>query len=63
MSKQDILKYKQGLMNRHAEIFGDVPFERECEWTVVDNISGDYFKGNFETNKDSYMGKYTKICR
>lgn len=61
MSKQDILKYKQGLMNRHAEIFGDVPFERECEWTVVDNISGDYFKGNFETNKDSYMGKYTKI--
>lgn len=61
MSKQDILKYKQGLMNRHAEIFRDVPFERECEWTVVDNISGDYFKGNFETNKDSYMGKYTKI--
>ena len=60
MSKTDILKYKQSLEKKHAEIFKKVPFERECEWTVVDNISGDYFKEK-QITKDTYIGKYTKI--
>lgn len=60
MSKEDILKYKQSLQNKHNEIFSNVPFERECEWTVIDNISGDYFKDN-QTTKDTYVGKYTRI--
>ena len=39
MSKQDILKYKQGLMNRHAEIFRDVPLEfslEDCKYGGID---------------------------
>lgn len=59
-SKDDILKYKQSLQNKHNEIFDDVPFKRECEWTVIDNISGDYFK-NKQITKGTYIGKYTKI--
>lgn len=61
MSKQDILKYKQGQENKHNEIFKTVPFERECEWTVLDNLSGDYYQHGLDTKQDSYMGKYTKI--
>ena len=60
MSKEDILKYKQSLQNKHNEIFSNVPFERECEWTVIDNISGDYFRDN-QITKDTYVGKYTRI--
>lgn len=60
MSKDDILKYKQSLQNKHNEIFNDVPFKRECEWTVIDNISGDYFKDK-QITKGTYIGKYTKI--
>lgn len=60
MTKEDILKYKQSLQNKHNEIFRDVPFERECEWTVLDNISGDYFKDK-QIPKDTYIGKYTRI--
>lgn len=59
-SKDDILKYKQSLQNKHNEIFYDVPFKRECEWTVIDNISGDYFKDK-QMTKEAYIGKYTKI--
>lgn len=59
-SKDDILKYKQSLQNKHNEIFDDVPFKRECEWTVIDNISGDYFKDK-QITKEAYIGKYTKI--
>ena len=61
MSKQDILKYKQGLENKHNEIFGQVPFERKCEWTVLDNLSGEYYQHGMDTKQDSYIGKYTKI--
>lgn len=61
MSKQDILKYKQGLENKHDEIFGQVPFERKCEWTVLDNISGEYYQRGMDTKQESYIGKYTKI--
>lgn len=60
MSKDNILKYKQSLQNKHNEIFSDVPFKRECEWTVIDNISGDYFKDK-QITKGTYIGKYTKI--
>lgn len=57
MTNDYILKYKQYLQNKHNEIFKDVPFERECEWTVLDNISGDYFK-----DKGTYViGKYLRI--
>lgn len=59
-SKDDILKYKQLLQNKHNEIFDDVPFKRECEWTVIDNISGDYFKDK-QITKEAYIGKYTRI--
>lgn len=59
-SKDDILKYKQLLQNKHNEIFNDVPFKRECEWTVIDNISGDYFKDK-QITKETYIGKYTRI--
>lgn len=59
-SKDDILKYKQSLQNKHNEIFDDVPFKRECEWTVIDNISGDYFKDK-QITKEAYIGKYTRI--
>lgn len=59
-SKDDILKYKQSLQNKHNEIFNDVPFKRECEWTVIDNISGDYFKDK-QITKEAYIGKYTRI--
>ena len=59
-SKDDILKYKQSLLNKHNEIFDDVPFKRECEWTVIDNISGDYFKDK-QITKEAYIGKYTRI--
>ena len=59
-SKDDILKYKQSLHNKHNEIFDDVPFKRECEWTVIDNISGDYFKDK-QITKEAYIGKYTRI--
>ncbi len=59
-TKDDILKYKQLLQNKHNEIFDDVPFERECEWTVIDNISGVYFKEK-QITKKAYIGKYTKI--
>ena len=61
MSKQDILKYKQGQENKHNEIFKTVPFERECEWTVLDNISGEYYQHGMDTKQESYIGKYTKI--
>ena len=59
-TKDDILKYKQLLQNKHNEKFDDVPFERECEWTVIDNISGVYFKEK-QITKKAYIGKYTKI--
>ncbi len=61
MSKKDILKYKQGLENIHKEIFSQVPFERKCEWTVLNNISGEYYDQNYNTNQEAYIGKYTKI--
>lgn len=61
MSKQDILKYKQGLENTYNKIFRLVPFARKCEWTVLDNISGNYYQHEMSTNKESYIGKYTKI--
>ena len=61
MSREDILKYKQSLMNIHDEIYVDVPFRRECEWTVVDNLSGDYYEHGMDSKQDSYIGKYTKI--
>ena len=61
MSRQDILKYKQGLENKHDEIFGQVPFERKCEWTVLDNLSGEYYQHGMDTKQESYIGKYTKI--
>ncbi len=59
-SKDDILKYKQLLQDKHNKIFNDVPFKRECEWTVIDNISGDYFQDK-QITKEAYIGKYTKI--
>ena len=61
MSRDDILKYKQLLMNIHYEIYVDVPFRRECEWTVVDNLSGDYHEHGMDSKQASYIGKYTKI--
>lgn len=61
MSKQDILKYKQGLENKHDEIFGQVPFARKCEWTILDNLSGEYYQHGMDTKQESYIGKYTKI--
>ena len=61
MSRQDILKYKQGLENEHDEIYGQVPFERKCEWTVLDNLSGEYYQHGMDTKQESYIGKYTKI--
>ncbi len=61
MSTQDILKYKQAKLNMHDEIYKDVPFKRECEWTVLDNISGDYFDHMMDTQQEAYIGKYTKI--
>lgn len=61
MSKEDILKYKQSLINIHSKIYKDVPFKRECEWTVVDNLSGDYYERGMDSKQDSYIGKYTKI--
>ncbi len=61
MSRLDILKYKQAKINIHDAIYRDVPFKRECEWTVVDNLSGDYYEHETDTKQDSYIGKYTKI--
>ena len=61
LSKEDILKYKQARMNTHAEIFKDVPFKRECEWTVIDNISGDYYERGMDTKQDAYIGRYIRI--
>ena len=61
MSKEDILKYKQSLINIHDKIYRDVPFRRECEWTVIDNVSGAFYEGRMDTKQASYIGKYTKI--
>ncbi len=59
MSNDDILKYKQALQNKHNKIFNNVPFERECEWTAIDNISGDYSE-----DKGTYvLGKYPEISK
>lgn len=61
ITKEDILKYKQAKFNIHGEIYKDVPFVRECEWTVIDNLSGDYYEHEMDTREDSYIGRYTKI--
>ncbi len=61
MTKEQILKYKQAKMNIHGEIFRGVPFRRECEWTVVNNLSGDFYEQDMDTKRDAYIGKYTRI--
>lgn len=62
MSDDEIKKYKQVLSNKHGKIFESVPYTRECEWTTLDNISGDYFsKGMQQISQKSYAGKYHKI--
>ena len=61
MSKEEILKYKQSLENKHKEIYKDVPFKRECEWTTISNISGEFTRDGINPKEESYMGKYTTI--
>ena len=61
MSDEKILKYKQSLFNIHDEIYKDVKFKRENEWTVLDNIDGEYLGNRLNINEKSYGGKYTDI--
>lgn len=61
MSKEDVLKYKQSLENKHTEIYKDAPYTRECEWTTISNISGEFTRDRISPSEESYMGKYTKI--
>ena len=61
MSDADILKYKQSLFNTHDEIYKDVEFKRENEWTVIDNVDGEFLGNKLDINEKSYGGKYTKI--
>lgn len=60
-SKEEILKDKQLLLDKHNQAYADVPFERVCEWTVLDNISGEYFNKKIDCNQDTYMGSLTSI--
>ena len=61
LSKDEILVYKQTLLNKNGEINKEVPYQRECEWTTINNISGEFIRDGISPNEESYMGKYTRI--
>lgn len=61
MSKETILKFKQFLENKHTKIYKDAPYTRECEWTTISNISGEFTRDGISPSEESYMGKYIKI--
>lgn len=61
LSKDEVLRYKQFLLNKNGKISKTVPYQRECEWTTISNISGEFTRDGISPSEESYMGKYTKI--